>query len=125
MGNKQSLEREENTMLMFIAILNLLISTASFYLAWKIWRLRRVLKQATKTLTRVERRTYWVLHDAPELVIKGKTGTRHLRKSYSKLESQLRQLEQIFFALNWVSKIWRFKHKSARPTRRWVRQIFP
>ena len=110
-------------MLAFVIVLNLLISAASFYLAWKIWQLRRVLRVATKTLARAERSTHQVFHRAPESIVRGKSGTRSLRDRYQRLEIQLQRLEQMTQLLNLTAQLWRLSRRTKRSPRRRPRKI--
>jgi hypothetical protein len=82
-------------MVIVVIIVNLLITLVNLSLAWRIWKLRLVLIRVRKTLTLVERRVDRVLAPAPEIIAKGKIGTRNLKQSHQRLVLQLQQANQI------------------------------
>lgn len=82
-------------MVIFVVIVNLVITFVNLSIAWRIWKLRLVLIRVRKTLTLVERRVDRVLAPAPEIITKGAKGTQYLTKSHQKLELQLQKTQQI------------------------------
>lgn len=82
-------------MITLVVILNTLIALLNFYIAWRVWKIRRVLAGATKAILAADRNTYNVLHPAPRAIAIGQKGTLALRNQYGKLQKQLQQLVQI------------------------------
>ncbi|MGI0494731.1 hypothetical protein ACN4EG_23340 [Alkalinema pantanalense CENA528] len=81
-------------MLTVILIINGLLATFCFYIAWRVWQFRRVLTRATTALETAEQATHRVLQDAPEAILQGQMSTRQLRQHYRHLEVNLRQAEK-------------------------------
>ncbi|OUC12190.1 MAG: hypothetical protein B0A82_23835 [Alkalinema sp. CACIAM 70d] len=81
-------------MLTVILIINGLLASFCFYIAWRVWQFRQVLTQATAALDTAERATHQVLQDAPEAIMQGQISTRQLRQRYRQLEVNLRQAEK-------------------------------
>ncbi|WP_017718599.1 hypothetical protein [Kamptonema formosum] len=82
-------------MLTAVLVLNALIAVLCCYVAWQLWKIRRVLARVADTLIAVERRTSAVLRTGPNAIVKGQQGTRQLRQQYRQLEAQLQQAEQV------------------------------
>lgn len=82
-------------MLIAVIIINLLISVTSLYVAWRLWKLRRVIDKAAKAVLNADRVTYNVLHATPKAISRGELGTRNVRKRYQQVELQLLRLRQI------------------------------
>lgn len=89
-------------MIILVVIFNTLLALLNFYIAWRVWKMRRVLAGATKAIQAAGRNTYNVLHPAPRSLAIGQKGTLALRKQYKKLEKQLEQLEQILASIRLV-----------------------
>jgi hypothetical protein len=102
-------------MVAFVAIVNLLVTLLNFYLAWKLWKLRRAIAKATKALIAAERKTYNVLHRAPPFVLKGQQGTENLRQRYQYLQWQLRQVQQVLTLLLLLPNLGRGLSRSQFP----------
>ncbi len=77
---------------------NIAIALCGFYLAWRIWLIKRALATAAIVLTAWERNTHRVLDLAitPELILRRQQATVSLRERYALLELQIRQLQKIF-----------------------------
>ncbi|MCL1468981.1 hypothetical protein [Argonema galeatum] len=101
-------------MVTVVVVLNTLIALINFYIAWRIWKLRRVVANAAKGILAAERSTYKVLHGAPNAISKGQTGVSAVRSRYQLLELQLKQLQQILGLLSLVGKVWQGRSKLAR-----------
>ncbi|HAX75326.1 MAG TPA: hypothetical protein DCY88_05685 [Cyanobacteria bacterium UBA11372] len=82
-------------MIALVVIFNTLIALLNFYIAWRVWKIRRVLAGATKAILAADRNTYNVLHPAPRAIARGQKGTLALRKQYGKLEKQIERLVEI------------------------------
>lgn len=94
-------------MLTLVLVCNVVISLFGFYLAWRLWKLRRVLAAAAEIIARAERSTYWVLHGAPQAISKGQIGIHGLRKRYQHLEFQLQQVRRVLLVLGFIQKTYR------------------
>ncbi|MCU0515963.1 MAG: hypothetical protein MUC60_03685 [Oscillatoria sp. Prado101] len=94
-------------MLAAVLVLNALIALLCFYVAWQLWKVRRVLARVADTLIAVERRTSAVLRYGPNAIGRGQQGTRRLRQQYRQLEEQLQQAKQVFQLLRLGKKAWR------------------
>lgn len=88
-------------MLTFVCLVNLLITVINFYVAWRIWKLRRVLANITRTLTKVEGTLRVVLIPTPVVVGKGQLGTQQLSDRYQKLTLLLQQLQPLLALIGW------------------------
>ncbi|MGK7875447.1 MAG: hypothetical protein AB4426_19740 [Xenococcaceae cyanobacterium] len=109
-------------MVTFVVIFNLLIALVNLFIAWRIWKLRRVLANVADTLINVERSIHSVLAPAPEVIAKGQKGTNNLRERYQKLELQLQRLGQILTILSLGYKIWQRQSRRGRYPRRRKKQ---
>ena len=93
-------------MLIFVIIFNLCITLVNLYLAWKIWKLRRVLARAALILNKVERRIHFVLYPAPEQILLAQLRTRSLSERYHELDLQIKKVRKILTLLSLGYKIW-------------------
>jgi hypothetical protein len=87
-------------MVVAVVITNMLLATLFFYVAWRLWKLSRVIDRAAKAVLNADRVTYNVLHASPQAIARGELGTRNLRKRYQQVELQLLRLRQIIALLN-------------------------
>ncbi|MBZ8182261.1 hypothetical protein [Oscillatoria salina] len=87
-------------MLTLVVVCNLLIAVINLYLAWRIWKIRRVLAQVTITLNNVERSIYNIFHSAPYFIYLGQKGTSNLRGRYQKLQVQLQRVQLLLTVLS-------------------------
>jgi hypothetical protein len=100
-------------MVQVVIAINLLISLCCFFVAWKFWRLRRILRRVESVVLVMELYTYNVLRVGPNFFRLRQKRAAKLRKNYRQLQLQLRQLQQILSLLNLGLKIWfRFKKVS-------------
>jgi hypothetical protein len=98
-------------MLIVVVILNLLISLFGFYLAWRIWKLRRVLAAAADLVSRAEQSTYRVLHGAPQAISRGQLGVHGLKKRYQHLEFQLQRVQRVLMVLGFIQKTYQSRRR--------------
>lgn len=89
-------------MITLVVIFNTLLALLNFYIAWRVWKIRRVLAGATKAIQAADRNTYNVLHPAPSAIAIGQKGTLALRKQYGNLGKQLERLGQILASIRLV-----------------------
>jgi hypothetical protein len=82
-------------MVTLVVIFNLVLALLNFYIAWRIWQIRRVLVGVTHTISAAERNTRGGLQGAPRAIAQGEKGTRGLRQQYQRLQLQLERLGQI------------------------------
>lgn len=107
----------QTVMIITVIVLNCIIALCGFYAAWQIWKLQHALAGATRALIQAEQSTYSVLHNAPELILKGQLGAYELRQRYQKLEPQFQKARQALALLATVQMIWRRSHwwRSSQP----------
>jgi hypothetical protein len=101
-------------MLTVVVILNLLISLFGFYLAWRIWKLRRVLAAAADLVASAEQSTYRVLHGAPQAISRGQIGVHGLKKRYQQLEFQLQRVQRVLMVLGFIQKTYQSRRRRRR-----------
>lgn len=97
---------KHSPMITVVVIINISIALFNFYLAWRIWKIRRRIAQAAKVIAKAERSTYNVLHAAPNVISRGQKGTSALRDRYSQLAVQIQRLQQILGLLYLGKKFW-------------------
>jgi len=78
--------------------LNLAIALLGFFVAWRLWRLKRTLTAATVALTTLEQEARLALRpdQTPAQLLQGRDAIALTRTRYRRLQRQLRQLRQIF-----------------------------
>lgn len=101
-------------MIALVVIINILIALFNFYLAWRIWKIRRTIAGVTKAVLAADRNTYKVLHSAPKTINVGQKGSKTLREQYQKLEIQLEKLGQVLGILNFTQQFWRKRRKQTK-----------
>ncbi|NDJ18257.1 hypothetical protein [Myxacorys almedinensis] len=87
-------------MVAIVVVINLLIALFGFWLACKVWRLRRTLSQAADAIALAERNTHHVLGNAPTAILRGQLGTQELRQTYQQLQPKVRQAQQALALLS-------------------------
>lgn len=93
-------------MVTVVLALNLLIALLCLYVAWRIWRVRLSLGHIADILTAAERSTHAALHNAPQAIVRGQTGTYLLRLKYQQLALQLQKVQQILTLLGLGQLAW-------------------
>lgn len=94
-------------MLTVVLVLNLLIAGLCWYVAWRVWQLRRALAKVTAALVVAERCTHQVLQGAPDFLMQGQTGAYQLRNQYQQVLLRLQQVKQILSLLGLGQFVWR------------------
>jgi hypothetical protein len=102
-------------MVTVVVILNTLIAVVNFYIAWRVWKLRRQLAGATKAILAADRNTYNVLHIAPGAIAKGQKGSKALGEQYRRLEIQLQRLMQLLAFRGLLQGTWQRNRAKASP----------
>jgi len=76
---------------------NLAIALLGFWVAWRLWRLRRTLTAATVVLTALEQEAQLALSSdqAAAQILQGRDAIVLTRTRYQRMQRQLRQLRQI------------------------------
>jgi uncharacterized membrane protein YccC len=92
-------------LVVIVVVINVLLATYGFYLAWQIWRLRQALSRAADALTAAEHSAAQVLQGAPEAILKGEIGTQELRSRYQDLQPKLRQAQQALTLLRLSQRV--------------------
>lgn len=87
----------ELSVISLVITFNIAIALFCFYLAWRIWLVKRALATVAVVLTVWERNTHWALNPAirPELILRGQQATASLRERYALLELQMQRLQRI------------------------------
>jgi len=98
-------------MVAVVIVINLLIATGCWYVAWRVWKLRSALSKAADALISAERATHRVLSGAPQGIGRGETGVRHLRQQYRLLEVKLLRVQQILKLLGLGQLVWQWYGK--------------
>ncbi|MCT7972704.1 hypothetical protein [Laspinema olomoucense] len=93
-------------MLIAVIIINLILSLVFFFVAWRLWKLKHTINQATKSILNADRVTYNVLHATPATLAQGERGTRNLRTQYQQVELQLLRWRQILQLLSLGQAAW-------------------
>ena len=93
-------------MLTAVVIINLLISGVCFYIAAKVWKIRRTIARLEIRIAAIERCSSNVLSMSPDFLGKRQQGTRKLRRRYQQLELQLQQVQQLLGLLGLGRMLW-------------------
>ncbi len=93
-------------MLIAVIIINVILSGVFFLVAWRLWKLKHTINQATQSILNADRVTYDVLHATPAALAQGELGTRNLRTRYQQVELQLLRLRQIVQLLSLGQTAW-------------------
>ncbi|MEG4226459.1 hypothetical protein QUA35_10470 [Microcoleus sp. N9_B2] len=93
-------------MLTAVVIINLLISGVCFYIAAKVWKIRRTIARLEIRIAAIERCSSNVLSMSPDFLGKRQQGTRQLRLRYQQLELQLQQVQQLLGLLGLGRRLW-------------------
>ncbi|MEP6515539.1 hypothetical protein [Microcoleus vaginatus] len=101
-------------MLNAVVIINILISVVCFYIAARVWKIRRTIARLEMRLAAMERTSSKVLSTSPDFLGKRQQGTRQLRRRYQQLELQLQQVQQLLGLLGLGRMLW---SRRARPLR--------
>ena len=92
-------------MVFFVVVFNLSIALVNIYLAVKILQLRRRLRRTTNTLIKCEKRIYFVLAPAPQVILRGKENIYHFNQRYQILHLQLQKIRQILLLLSSIYRL--------------------
>ena len=87
-------------MLTLVLLINAFMALLCLFVAWHVWKLRRLLAQVADTLASVEKSTHAVLDGAPDAIYQGQMGIYQLREQYQQLEPQLQQAQQVLGLLS-------------------------
>lgn len=94
-------------MIVIVITLNLIITIFNFYLAVKLWQLRKLLALITSALINCENYLYYVFLITPQILQKEQTNIYHFRQRYQLWQLQLQKIKQMIVLLNWLYRIWR------------------
>jgi prefoldin subunit 5 len=101
-------------MLTAVVIINLLISGVCFYIAAKVWKIRRTIARLEIRIAKMERCSSNVLSTSPDFLGKRQQGTRQLRRRYQQLELQLQQVQQLLGLLGFGRMLWSRRDRRLR-----------
>jgi tRNA U38,U39,U40 pseudouridine synthase TruA len=104
-------------MLTAVVIINVLISLLCFYIAAKVWKVRRVLEGFESRIAAMNRCTSYVLSKSPDFIATRQQAARQLRRNYLQLELQLQQVQQLLGLLGWGRMLWRRRVSPLRSTK--------
>jgi hypothetical protein len=102
-------------MLSGVIIINLLISLVCFYIAVKVWQVRRILEGFETRISAINRCSSNILTQSPEFLVKRQQAARQLRRNYLQLELQLQQVQQLLGLLGLGKRLWRRRVKRSYP----------
>ncbi|QLE59449.1 hypothetical protein [Nostoc sp. TCL26-01] len=103
-------------MVMVVVGINTLISLILLYVAWRIWKLKRLIVFIGDRLTAYERCSHELLYKAPENIYLGQQNIYNLRQGNQSLQTQLQQVRQILSLLLLGQRTWRRYSRKPYPT---------
>ncbi|MGB3263147.1 MAG: hypothetical protein WBA89_04240 [Microcoleus sp.] len=101
-------------MLTAVVIINLMISVVCFYIATRVWKIRRTIARLEIRIAAIDRCSSNLLGISPDFLAKRQEGARQLRRRYQQLELQLQQVRQLLGLLGFGRMLW---SKRDRPLR--------
>ncbi|MEG4065858.1 hypothetical protein QUA42_00655 [Microcoleus sp. Pol11C2] len=101
-------------MLNAVVIINILISVVCFYIAARVWKIRRTIARLELRIAAIERCSRNVLSTTPDFLGKRQQGTRQLRRRYQQLELQLQQVQQLLGLLGLGRMLWSRRDRRLR-----------
>lgn len=101
-------------MVTVVVAINLVIALSSLFVAWQLWKLRRILAGVTNGILSADRSTYNVLHPAAGAIMNGEIGIKQARSRYQQLEMQLQQIQQVLVIITLGQKIWQGFYNTQR-----------
>lgn len=101
-------------MLVGVVIINVLISLVCFYMAAKMWKVRRKIERFETRITAMNRCIRNVLIRSPNFLAKRQQGARQLRRNYLELELQLQQVRQLLGLMGLGRMLWRRRDRHFR-----------
>jgi hypothetical protein len=93
-------------MLTAVVVINLMISLVCFYIAARVWKIRRTIARLEIRIAAIERCSSNVLSMSPDFLGKRQQGTHQLRRRYQQLELQLQQVQQLLGLLGLGRMLW-------------------
>jgi hypothetical protein len=93
-------------MITFVVTCNVLLGLVCLLVAWQFIKLQRRLATASDSIDAIERCIHRTFSPAPRFILKGKTGTHHLREQYQQLSLQLSQVQQLLGLLGVGRSLW-------------------
>jgi len=93
-------------MLTAVVIINLMISVVCFYIAARVWKIRRTIARFEFRIAAIERCSRNVLGKSPDFLAKRQQSAHQLRRNYQQLELQLQQVQQLLGLLGLGRTLW-------------------
>jgi hypothetical protein len=93
-------------MLTAVVIINLMISLVCFYIAARVWKIRRTIALFEVRIAAIDRCSSNVLRKSPDFLAKRQQGVHQLRRNYLQLELQLQQVQQLLGLLGLGRRLW-------------------
>ncbi len=91
-------------MLIFVVIINLVISSLNFYLVWRLTKCRQKLKILTKDLNILTANIEIILPLTGEIFHLGTIKTRNFRANYDKIDHQIQTVRKILILVRLINK---------------------
>ncbi len=93
-------------MLIFVVITNLVISSISFYLAWRMGKLRLKLARFADDLNILANDITMILTQGEEILSLGVRESRRFRRNYDQIHNTIQQLRKILILVNLINKFY-------------------
>ena len=87
--------------------LNIAIALFCLSVAWRVWRLRRMLAKVADTLLGWEYNTHHTLYAAPKYIFLGQERIAHLRRQHAQLRLRLQQVQQVLALIFLLQRLFR------------------
>lgn len=94
-------------MIVFVVTVHLLVAIFNFYLAFRIWQIRKIVRLITLIITNCEIYLGYVLSNAPVILQEKQENIYQFRKRYQLLQLQIQQARKIIILINWMYRLWR------------------
>ncbi|MEG3937905.1 hypothetical protein QT995_07045 [Microcoleus sp. S36b_A3] len=101
-------------MLTGVVIINLLISIVCFYIAARVWKIRRTIALLEFRIAAIDRCSSNVLGKSPDFFAKRQQGAHQLRRNYQQLELQLQQVRQLLGLVGLGRMLWSKRDRALR-----------
>ncbi|WP_119259545.1 hypothetical protein [cyanobacterium endosymbiont of Rhopalodia gibberula] len=94
-------------MLIFVVVCNFLLTILNFYIAFRLWKVNRILVKITKISTKIERNTNYILEQVSVVIMSRQLQTYQIRQLYQELTWKLQKLQQSIQLINLGLYVWK------------------
>lgn len=94
-------------MLVFVIFCNFLLIILNFYVAFHLWKIRRLLIKVTKISTSIERHINYLFEQVPVVIIGKQLQIYQVRQLYQQLTWKLQKLQQSLQLINLGLHFWK------------------